>query len=321
MIIYVYQKNGETMHKVADTYGIISFTNLIEGFIDSYSAKFATLWFDHLLFEDYWNSPYMSVSGIKAQSFSEWVAAQLQSQGAQPDTITYIQDRWQGIFDVQQEYDLIFGPHDDLPTEIKNVIEETVEREVRQPLISEGAHPIDVGKESTAAIKNTTDMVYRAIFAPANFSIVSGQLTRKTLAAISTSLVRTPSNVAHIMLHSQVPDFSALSWEDVVDLSHHSHYDVFRTRMRELQDLRNVGAIEEAGRLCNDIFTNSLKKLVQTKRTSSNAWNVVKGIIGNMTLLGWLFLGKDVAQERIASRYGWVYFVLDLENAVNRKKV
>lgn len=310
------------MYNISETYGIISFSSIFEGFINSVSAKFATIWFDNLLFEDYWNSPNVSIPGTEDWSFSDWVEGKLQAQGAKPDTIKYLQERWRGIFDARQEHDLMLGPHNSLPAKIERIIEETVNREVTQPLISDRVHEIDVDKESSAAIRNTTRMVSRAIFAPPDTSIVSGQLTRKTLAAISTSLARTPSDVAHIMLHSQVPDFSELSWENVIELCHHSHYDVFRSRMSEMQDLRNVGAIEEAAKLCNDIFTHSLKKLVQATRTKCTVNNVVEGIIGNTTLLGWVFSARDAAaQKRINSAHGWIYFVLDLEKAVHQKKI
>ncbi|KPA09179.1 hypothetical protein MHK_010598 [Candidatus Magnetomorum sp. HK-1] len=230
-------------------------------------------------------------------------------------------NRWRGIFDAQQEFDIILGPHKELPTEINRIVEDTVKHELTKSLISERVHPIDIGKESTSAIRNTTDMIYRAFNSPPMFSIISGQLTRKTLAAISTAFVRKPSDIAHIMLHSQVPDFSMLSWEDIVDLCHNSHYDYFRNSIRELQALRNQGSIEETGKLCNDIFTHSLKKLVQTTRTSSSSKNILEGIIGNSTPIGWLLSGRDtVSQKIIDKEYGWIYFVLDIEETVKRKK-
>jgi hypothetical protein len=127
-----------------ETFGIISMSRLIEGFVDSSSAKLSTLWFDCLLFEDYWSSPNVSFHGSEKQSFSEWVTGILQAQGVQSDTIKFLQNRWRGIFDAQQEFDIILGPHKELPTEINRIVEDTVKHEVTKSLISEGVHPIDI---------------------------------------------------------------------------------------------------------------------------------------------------------------------------------
>lgn len=297
-------------------------SRLGEGFVDSSSARFATLWFDCLLFEDFWNSPNIHFLGVLKHSFSDWVIGTLQTQGAKSDTIKFLQNRWRGIYDAQQEFDIVLNPSEELPGEINCIIEDTVKREVTQPLESEGVHPLDIEKESFAAVRTTANVISRVLSSSSEFSILSGQLARKTLAAISAAFVRDASDIAHIMLRSQIPDLSSLSWDDIADLCHHPNYDNFRKKINELQAIRSEGSIKETGKLCDDIFTHSMKKLVQATRTSSTSKNIVEGIIGNTTPIGWLFSGRDTISQRfIENENGWIYFVLDIEEKVKSKRV
>ena len=310
------------MQNKNESFGIVTMSRLGEGFVDSSSSKFATLWFDCLLFEDFWNSPNIHFPGVSKHAFSDWVIGTLQTQGAKPDTIKFLQDRWRGIYDAQQEFDIVLNTYEELPREINRIIEDTVEKEVTQPLESEGVHPLDIGKESFAAVRTTANVIRRVLNSSSEFSILSGQLTRNTLAAISAAFVREPSDIAHIMLHTQVPDFSLLSWDDIADLCHHSNYDHFRKKIFELQALRSEGLIKETGKLCDDIFTHSMKRLVKETKISSTYKNIVEGIIGNTTPIGWLFSGRDtISQRLIDNESGWIYFVLDIEEKVKSKKV
>lgn len=297
------------------TFGLVPLCRLMEGFIDSGSAKFATLWFDVLLFEDFWSSPNVSWFGApKDRSFADWMMMTLQAQGARSDTIHYLQERWRGIFDAHQERALVFAQQEPLPSEITLVITETVREHLTQPLTHQRVHPLDIEKESSAAISNTTDLVARALSAPIDTTILAGMLAQRALAAIGTSLVRKPDSAAHIMLCSQVPDFSSLSWDDVAQLCHHRYYDAFRARMRELQQLREARELHEMEKLCHDIFCNSLKHLARVTRPVSLGWTLAEGVLGNTTPLGWLFSGRSAAiARRIEREHGWIYFVLDID--------
>lgn len=309
------------MPVASEQFGVISISRLMEGFLEGAAAKFSTLWFDRLLFEDYWNSKNVHVAGALKPSFNDWIAGKLVSQGAKPDTIRFLQDRWMGISDSHQEHKYILGPFDELPVDILNVIDKTVDEEITQPLTMDGVHPIDIDKETYAATRNMKEMVARTLFAPTDTTIVSGRLTQKTLESISTSLARNTSEAAHIMIRSQVPDFAELSWEDIAEMCHHSHYERFRTKMRELHEVRKAGSIQEASQICTDIFQNSIRQLVQSTRTKSLDRNIVEGIIGNLTPIGWAFAYRDIfTQKQIDDSTGWVYFVLDLEDSAKNQR-
>jgi len=79
--------------------------------------KFASLWFDILLFEDLWNNENISLFELMGQriddkgkpSFSETVEQILSLSGAHDDTIKFFQEKWRGIYDSkQQDYYLDF---------------------------------------------------------------------------------------------------------------------------------------------------------------------------------------------------------------------
>lgn len=294
----------------------VTFSNLLEGFMNTSKAKLATLLFDTIFFENFFDSKVI----INAPSFAEWKEAILtkNEHNIDSDTIKYLVNRWQGI-ELNREVMGTLQSGELLTPELNAEIDTLVGSEVVKYLINQKVHPIEIGKEAVAAKFNLRHIFSRWLSLPGNVALLGGELEKSLLLRISKPLPSSQLETATSLLSLRIADFSDLTWSNIAELCHHSYYDSFRKKVAELTYLRSECLITEASSLAKEIFENSLLELAQLVRPQPR-WTIFKAILGNLPIASLIINPisiisgiSDLKKEfKIKAEHAWIYFMIDL---------
>ncbi len=286
--------------------------------------KFASLWFDTLLFEDLWNSKYVILPELMGQdkpSFSDTVEHMLSLSGAHDDTIEFFKDKWRGIYDSnQQEHYLNYDRNEiKLSKEVNEFIVHW-ENDIEQKGIEEGWHPIDASKEAIAKKMFLERAVSQSLWLPPSTSLVVENYIYDVMQKLGEVLTAKATDFAQETIRARIPDISKLTWDEVSDLCHTSKHESFRNKVRSISDARKDLTIAEAKRFCQSVIQDEMVDLIKLQRPNELHDNAIQGILGNTTPLGWVYSTKQLVQDkRIEKDYAWLYFLLDLDDIARPK--
>lgn len=122
------------------------------------------------------------------------------------------------------------------------------------------------------------------------------------------------------ILDLRVPDLSNMSWKHILELRHHPHLESFR---RKVSELANAGwecdeiAVAE---LLEEIELRELRELARICHPGSMATTVLRIVVSNIPLpLNPFSVGEGLKdlydQSRLQSRFGWLYFLIDVSES------
>jgi hypothetical protein len=111
---------------------------------------------------------------------------------------------------------------------------------------------------------------------------------------------------------------SNLTWDNIADACQTSQYDALRQKVRSISDARENLTLAETKRYCESIFQNEMVTLINILWPKTLFENAFKGIIGNISPLGWYSLTQDIQQqEKVKKNYNWMYFIIVLTKMTN----
>lgn len=303
---------------------LITLGRSIEGFADSGAAKLATLWFDELRFElgPILNSGLLVIPG-GAPDFEEWKRRVLTQEepDIDEDVFQAIRGQWKSADSVA-----VASSPEHLPTSVHAAVGAAVSG-LEDSLNQEGAHPLEIAKETGAARARLERQMAAWLPVSNEIALLGDELQERTLKILSILARRDSSHETFCdVVSDRVPDFSALSWTQIVELRNHGNFRAFRSKILELDEMILEGQTQPAGKLLEHLFQQALVDLAKLTRPNV-PWAMAKGLIGNLPL-GLIPLNpssvyyslKDVAKERkIRDEFGWAYFLIDLNDMRKRR--
>jgi hypothetical protein len=156
----------------------------------------------------------------------------------------------------------------------------------------------------------------------------SGILTsihEKVLTTVGTSLPSNTSSMStiHTLKELELPDFSKLSWRDILNLRYDDFVNEFRQKLAKLtEEFYHDGDIDRAKKqIMNDIWNLISDVRPNVKRT------ILDGILGNLPfpfIINPLSLASSAnaieSQQNLKREYGWLFFIQKAKEASQKAK-
>lgn len=135
----------------------------------------------------------------------------------------------------------------------------------------------------------------------------------------SSATMKKPFDIfSEIMIH-KIPDLKSFSWDEVVELRHHTYFNEFRKKMVELYEMLDSVDSKSIPRLVGEISQMDMKEAFLSFRPSFRK-SLIKTIASNIPMsipinpASALFSMKDFKKELdFSKKYGWLYFLFDLD--------
>lgn len=112
-----------------------------------------------------------------------------------------------------------------------------------------------------------------------------------------------------------IPDISEYSWDEIIEIRHHSYWTQFRKKLTELSE--SIGDKKLGQDILEEVIKKDLIEMVQHFRPQVTK-NIVKGVVSNIPLpipinpVSVVCTGYDIMKEiDFDKKYGWIYFYLD----------
>jgi len=110
-----------------------------------------------------------------------------------------------------------------------------------------------------------------------------------------------------------------MKWEKVIELRHSSFKEGFRKQIAAFQENFHQGNLKEVAHILNDLEKNDIRKFLELHRPNVRE-AVIKGIGSNIPLkipnpISAALALQDIrANVRDKDKFGWLYFLMEMEN-------
>lgn len=268
----------------------------------SLEGKLATLWFDNLLLgtgeelvekvmEDVAEKEHWSVD-----TFKEMKKIQISSESLLP-SISFMDESI-----IEDDYFKV----------ATDILEDKYANELSNPATYGGAmHEISWGGFGVAnSVKYWT-----LLNAKENCTFLPMDLEQQMLGKVFGSTTDMNYGNFSDIITAIIPDISEYSWDEIIEIRHHSYWSQFRKKLTDLSESAGDTKLEQE--LLEEIVRRDLAEMAQHFRPQV-AKNIVKGIMSNIPLpipinpVSVVCTGHDIMKEiDFDKKYGWIYFYLD----------
>ena len=303
--------NGDTMK---DLSGYVSWIGIAEDFLVSSSGKLATLWFDEIILQ------------VPTPEFVKFFLYKVPGEPSDPDTLRELEKIWVPAHKYQEDYDFLSGPwkseHNSLVEIVENVTKKEIKKESPNLSETDWAFRYDFAREG-AGLLDTMKLWFdlndkrACTFLP----VWREHLVLQRLFCKLSS--REPYDLFSSIINCKIPNLEAYPWERILELRHHSFFENFRRKVYELHSQIEKEGSGPAQDFVQRVIVRDMKEMVRFFRPTPNL-TLCKAIVGNIPLgipinpASILFAVKELKKEQdIAKKYGWLYFLLDIEHEVS----
>lgn len=278
------------------------------------SGKLATLWFDEIILQIPNKKYIVDVTENVAQE-QDWGTT----------TLKELQRLWVPVTKYQPEYRLLSGHpwesnnKDLVKTAWKVTVEETKKMvpNIPNPENERGFYH-EVAWAGAGLIESVN--LWMALNTQNNCSFLPESREHMILQELfSFANRKKPFDIfSEIFIH-KIPDLSSFSWDDVVELRHHTFFSEFRRKMEDLQRILDSGDSRSVQQLVEDISRMDMERAFRSFQPSPIK-SLIKTIASNFPLMipinpiSLVLNGRKIKRELDFSRkYGWLYFLFDLD--------
>jgi hypothetical protein len=299
-------------------------------FLFESGGKLATLWFDELVLQ------------VPDKTFVSFVLHEVPGQPSDQGTLKELEKAWVPVQKYVPNYvfgakpwgsdkspviDIIkdvtgkeaWGPNDAALADIvRNVTRKEIKRESPELSETDAAFRIDFAREGAGLLESVA--LYMFLNAKGACCFLPRWREPLVLQELFGSAAeRKPVALFSEILRYRAPDLESQPWEKIVELRYHPFLGSFRDKVNELHAKISAGDKGSISELVDEIFLADMEKMIRLFRPSTSR-TIVKGIASNVPLpipinpASVVFALQDVMKERdIKGKYGWLYFLLDLE--------
>ena len=281
----------------------MSYNNLVINNANfSLEGKLATLWFDNLLLgigkelvekvmEDVAEKEHWSVA-----TFKEMKKIQISSECLLP-SVSFMDESI-----IEEDYFKV----------ATDILENKYAKELSNPVTYGGAmHEISWGGFGVAnSVKYWT-----LLNAKENCTFLPMDLEQQMLGKVFGSTMDMKYDSFSDIIIAIIPDISEYSWDEIIEIRHHSYWTQFRKKLTELSE--SIGDKKLGQDILEEVIKKDLIEMVQHFRPQVTK-NIVKGVVSNIPLpipinpLSVASTGYDLIKEiDFEKKYGWLYFYLD----------
>jgi len=162
--------------------------------------------------------------------------------------------------------------------------------------------------------------ISQSMWLPSSTSLIVESYLYYAMREMGKFLAAKTSDVAQETLQAKVPNMSKLTWDEIADACQTSRYESLRRKVRSISEARKNLTIEETKNYCQSMIQNEMTALIKLQKPNAFHENVVQGILGNTTPLGWVYSSEQAVQhEMIKKNYNWLYFLLDLDDMTQNR--
>lgn len=281
----------------------MSYNNLVINNANfSLEGKLATLWFDNLLLgigkelvekvmEDVAEKEHWSVA-----TFKEMKKIQISSECLLP-SVSFMDESI-----IEEDYFKV----------ATDILENKYAKELSNPVTYGGAmHEISWGGFGVA----NSVKYWKLLNAKENCTFLPMDLEQQMLGKVFGSTMDMKYDSFSDIIIAIIPDISEYSWDEIIEIRHHSYWTQFRKKLTELSE--SIGDKKLGQDILEEVIKKDLIEMVQHFRPQVTK-NIVKGVVSNIPLpipinpVSVVCTGYDIMKEiDFDKKYGWIYFYLD----------
>jgi len=298
--------------------GYISWIGVAEDFLVKPCGKLATLWFDELILQ------------VPTSDFVEFFLHQVPGEPSDPDVLRELERIWVPVHKYQKDYSFLSEPwhsdHQSLVKIVKDITKEEIKKE--SPGVSETdfAFRYDFAREG-AGLLDTMNLWLnlKSKRACTFLPVWREHLVLQRL--FSNAVAKKPFDLFSDIFTYEIPNLEAYPWERIIELRYHPFFESFRRKLTELCDRIELEGSKFNRDFVEKVIIKDMKEMIRLFRPRPSL-TLVKAIVCDVPLpipvnpFSILSSLLDLKQQRdISKKYGWLYFLLDLESEGSHKNV